>query len=151
MCIRDRDAIFPKDANGKRTNPDPGKILLEGLQRGTTKKEKVGLPVILPIPEGISDTNSASWGPDQMNNMSAAVLATMMKNIGFTGGALAASAITKMFTGANAMPLATMISILSNIPGGAGANEAVQAQITCLLYTSPSPRDATLSRMPSSA
>ena len=26
-----------------------------------------------------------------------------------------------------------------------------QAYITCLLYTSPSPRDATLSRMPSSA
>ena len=29
-------------------------------------------------------------------------------------------------------------------------NEAVSG-ITCLLYTSPSPRDATLSRMPSSA
>ena len=29
--------------------------------------------------------------------------------------------------------------------------ESEQAQIDCLLYTSPSPRDATLSRMPSSA
>ena len=28
---------------------------------------------------------------------------------------------------------------------------ALKADITCLLYTSPSPRDATLSRMPSSA
>ena len=28
---------------------------------------------------------------------------------------------------------------------------ALTAQNTCLLYTSPSPRDATLSRMPSSA
>ena len=27
----------------------------------------------------------------------------------------------------------------------------VESHITCLLYTSPSPRDATLSRMPSSA
>ena len=125
-----KDALFPKDANGKRKSPDPGKILLEGLQRGTTKKEKVGLPVILPIPEGISDTNSASWGPDQMNNMSAAILATMMKNIQFTGGALAANALTKMFTGANAMPLAAMIDILKNIPSNSGANQSVQAQIT---------------------
>ena len=29
--------------------------------------------------------------------------------------------------------------------------EVVQTDFTCLLYTSPSPRDATLSRMPSSA
>jgi len=41
---------------------------------------------------------------------------------------------------------------------GRGAEEYVKAgagihglELTCLLYTSPSPRDATLSRMPSSA
>ena len=33
--------------------------------------------------------------------------------------------------------------------GGGGGSEEFSA--TCLLYTSPSPRDATLSRMPSSA
>ena len=32
-----------------------------------------------------------------------------------------------------------------------GESEAMGQIITCLLYTSPSPRDATLSRMPSSA
>ena len=31
------------------------------------------------------------------------------------------------------------------------AQEALDSGMTCLLYTSPSPRDATLSRMPSSA
>ena len=31
------------------------------------------------------------------------------------------------------------------------ANQAMQKIMPCLLYTSPSPRDATLSRMPSSA
>ena len=41
-------------------------------------------------------------------------------------------------------------------PNGAGKSTAIKAilgllNITCLLYTSPSPRDATLSRMPSSA
>ena len=32
-----------------------------------------------------------------------------------------------------------------------GNMQEAQAKSTCLLYTSPSPRDATLSRMPSSA
>ena len=36
----------------------------------------------------------------------------------------------------------------SDLTLNGGANDAL---ITCLLYTSPSPRDATLSRMPSSA
>ena len=38
-------------------------------------------------------------------------------------------------------------------PSGAstGSYEAYEKRDTCLLYTSPSPRDATLSRMPSSA
>ena len=35
-------------------------------------------------------------------------------------------------------------------PNGAGKTTTIGI-ITCLLYTSPSPRDATLSRMPSSA
>lgn len=126
-----RDAIFPKDANGKTQMPSPGKILTEGLQRTTAKKEQVGKPVILPIPEGISDTNSATWGPEGMNNMSAAVLATMMKNVQFTGGALAANAITEMFGGGNTMPLATMITILNDAASNStAANKGpLQAQI----------------------
>ena len=41
--------------------------------------------------------------------------------------------------------------ILQPIPGGAAARPFVTHHNACLLYTSPSPRDATLSRMPSSA
>ena len=36
-------------------------------------------------------------------------------------------------------------------PNGAGKSTLVNIITGCLLYTSPSPRDATLSRMPSSA
>ena len=39
---------------------------------------------------------------------------------------------------------------LSKISGNQ-VDTTTEAIITCLLYTSPSPRDATLSRMPSSA
>ena len=38
-------------------------------------------------------------------------------------------------------------SLITREPGGTKIGE----RISCLLYTSPSPRDATLSRMPSSA
>ena len=38
------------------------------------------------------------------------------------------------------------------VPGDAGAvDRTIAVSMDCLLYTSPSPRDATLSRMPSSA
>ena len=42
-------------------------------------------------------------------------------------------------------------SKLDGIAAGAEVNVATDLSYTCLLYTSPSPRDATLSRMPSSA
>ena len=46
----------------------------------------------------------------------------------------------------NALPSAPVVSVVSADCGVDGS-----AMIVCLLYTSPSPRDATLSRMPSSA
>ena len=38
-----------------------------------------------------------------------------------------------------------------DIDGGRGEVTRIALHAACLLYTSPSPRDATLSRMPSSA
>ena len=44
------------------------------------------------------------------------------------------------------------LSIIVPVFNEEGSLEELHRQITsCLLYTSPSPRDATLSRMPSSA
>ena len=40
---------------------------------------------------------------------------------------------------------------LLSIPIGIEGGEAIENSIDCLLYTSPSPRDGLLSRMPSSA
>ena len=39
----------------------------------------------------------------------------------------------------------------AEVVDGDGGTHLIQVRCTCLLYTSPSPRDATLSRMPSSA
>ena len=45
------------------------------------------------------------------------------------------------------------LAVLVAIPLGVlmGMSKLAQSSLNCLLYTSPSPRDATLSRMPSSA
>ena len=40
---------------------------------------------------------------------------------------------------------------ITYLPDDKGRFESKVRELTCLLYTSPSPRDATLSRMPSSA
>ena len=53
---------------------------------------------------------------------------------------------TKLLGAAIALSLAAM-PLASFAEGGVGGGNAN----SCLLYTSPSPRDATLSRMPSSA
>ena len=46
----------------------------------------------------------------------------------------------------------TQLVVVGGGPGGyAAAFLAADEGMDCLLYTSPSPRDATLSRMPSSA
>ena len=46
-----------------------------------------------------------------------------------------------------ALPAGAKVSVTASPAKGLEATQ----EITCLLYTSPSPRDATLSRMPSSA
>lgn len=122
------DALFPKSGtNGIR---GAGEILTNGLQRENmrTKKNKVGT-VILPIPEGIVDSNSATWGPDPMNNMSAAVMSQMMSNVALAGGGLALASIMDGLGGVNAMPAAVMISLLAKANAAGGLdNPAVQAQ-----------------------
>ena len=125
------DALFPRvGSDGNRTIADPGKILVNGLQRGNirTKKNRIG-SVILPIPVGISDSNSATWGAEGMNNMSAAVMAMMMNNVANTAGGLAASSIMQALGGPNAMPLAVMIELFNKANAAGGLNDpGVQQQ-----------------------
>ena len=126
------DSLFPrtKDAsnNSVRTGNNIGTILLEGLTRGTAKKNEIG-HVILPIPEGIQDTNTVSWGADSMNNMTAAAVALMMESIPKTAGGTAFNAGVQGLTGVNLAPIATLLQLLSKVPGGAAANPQLQTQI----------------------
>ena len=72
---------------------------------------------------------------------------------GAKGGALLGAGIGALFGGVGAIPGAAIGGFLGGITGGIGGSMLAggAADRLCLLYTSPSPRDATLSRMPSSA
>ena len=48
-------------------------------------------------------------------------------------------------------PALTEMEAMAHLSGLANSNEHVRGELICLLYTSPSPRDGLLSRMPSSA
>ena len=129
------DSLFPKTGpGGGRVTADVGSILTSGLKRGTAKKNEIG-HCILPIPEGINDTNKVSWGPEGMNNMTAAVMAMMMNNTpGGNAGALTVTGITEAFTGMNIMPLSTMAELLVKASGATGKeSELIKTQVRATL------------------
>ena len=85
-------------------------------------------------------------------------LAGLLATVGYIGCISAARA--GAFSNIAASPLGTAASALGivwiDVPGQvdpvmASDLEVLAGNCDCLLYTSPSPRDATLSRMPSSA
>ena len=73
----------------------------------------------------------------------------LLKKIGYTKTKTGSVVGTGAISGTPKQPFAEAIPSPLIIANGALWNEA--DSIPCLLYTSPSPRDATLSRMPSSA
>jgi hypothetical protein len=60
---------------------DSKPIFTTGLQRNSALKEPIATTV-LPIPSGIQDNNAISWGDDSMNNMTAAVAASIINSPG---------------------------------------------------------------------
>ena len=61
--------FFPDD--NKTNASDVANILKEGVPTGTPKEKALGL-VKLPMPNSLADSNNVSWGPDQLNALTAA-------------------------------------------------------------------------------
>ena len=82
-----RDQILGTDSDGSRINPV--ETITKGQYRLTPLKKFVAR-VALPMPNNISDSNNVAWGDDTMNNLSAALTASVMKNptAGLIGGAV---------------------------------------------------------------
>jgi hypothetical protein len=60
--------------------------LTQGVPSGTPKEKAIGL-VKLPMPNSLADSNNVSWGPDQLNALTAAAVAASM---GASGEAITA-------------------------------------------------------------
>ena len=57
--------------------------LTQGVPSGTPKEKAIGL-VKLPMPNSLADSNNVSWGPDQLNALTAAAVAASMGTSGDT-------------------------------------------------------------------
>ena len=116
-------------------NGNPGDILTGGLRRNTAILKGVDKIVILPIPNDVKDSNNVAWTTDNMNNLSAAVIANIKDNPMKAAGTLAAGQVTQALGGYNVSQLLQLLD-LANQAGGVGAyqsNEAVRTQINNVL------------------
>ena len=79
--------FFPKpsgkfDTDGYKTSRRVGfdkalETLGTGVRSGTPKEKAIGL-VKLPMPNSLADSNNVSWGPDQLNAITAAATSAVM-------------------------------------------------------------------------
>ena len=70
--FKETDTALKKDA---KTNPS--QISAYGVPQGTPKEKAIGL-VKLPMPNSLADSNNVSWGPDQLNALTAAVSSAVL-------------------------------------------------------------------------
>ena len=74
-----------------------------------------------------------------------------MHEVDLTQGAVLEKGCVYLVPLMEALSLPADISAVANAKSSTGRLDLLTRTITCLLYTSPSPRDRSLSRMPSSA
>lgn len=115
----------PKGDIFTNANVNVGDILSQGLQRGTALKDYIGT-VILPIPNGIQDSNNVNWGSDEMNNLTAAATAQIMSTLPQAALGSMASGLLSGFTG---MPNVTPYALLATLASKGIASPEVQAQL----------------------
>jgi len=114
-----RRGVFEPDSN----------VFTNGIVRKSSVllKEPI-LKVILPAPNNASDSNNVGWGPDNMNNLTAAAAGAVLNNMGAGAGAAglggALGALTSALTGGN--PLSG---------GASGASTAIKMALYSKLIT----------------
>lgn len=113
---------------GKNIFKDPRETLIMGANRGTARKEPLST-VILPIPNHAQDSNNTGWGPDSINNLSAALTGDVMGNMMEYSAAAAAGAAAKLAGTAipDYMKLDPRMAAVSAILGSVGPGSAVKA------------------------
>jgi len=119
----------PKGDIFTSANTNVGDILKDGLQRGTALKDLIGT-VILPIPNGIQDSNNVSWGSDEMNNLAAAATAQVLSTLPQASLGTAVAGGLSSFTG---VPNATPYALLATLASQGVTDPEVQTQLKTAL------------------
>ena len=78
--------IFFPDGGMEEGFSQAAETFAKGVPQGTPKEKAIGL-VKLPMPNSLADSNNVSWGPDQLNALTAAATSAAM---GTSGDLLAA-------------------------------------------------------------
>ena len=109
-------------------------ILLNGLQRNSAVLQGQDKIVVLPMPNDVKDNNSVSWGPDSMNNLTAALIADISKNPKEKIAQIAAGKAIGAATGFDATGLIGYLDLAATA-GGTNAlqNQAVVKQLQAAL------------------
>ena len=105
---------------------DPKNILQNGIQRKSALRDKPLVQIFLPIPNNLQDSNNVSWGPDNMNNLTAAAAGAVLSK----PGDYIASATTGALIGAISSALGLGGSV------GSGAELGAKFKMLADLYTS---------------
>lgn len=115
-------------------NGDVQDILLNGLQRNSAVLQGGDKIVILPMPNDVKDSNSVSWGPDSINNLSAAIVANIVNDPVGAAAKIGTGKLAQAFTGFDATQLIGLLDLARNA-GGTNAlqNQAVVTQLKTVL------------------
>ena len=92
-------------------------IITRGLQRNSALKTDFKGTVILPMPNDAKDNNSVSWGPDSMNNLTAAVMSKVATDPMGTLGAIAGGQATQAAAGFNSAQLIFLSQMFADVGG----------------------------------
>lgn len=129
------DTFLQRDEKGNIIPVNPADIIKKGLQRNSALNDFIGT-VILPIPSGIQDNNNISWGDDQMNNLSAGVAASMIKDPVGTVARQGTFAFINALLGSN-LPSQSINNITALLAAGGGLdvlnNPMVKTAVVSLL------------------
>ena len=103
-------------------------ILTGGMQKTSNfSKEKIIGTCYLPMPNSFNDGMSVGWGPDQMNNLTAAIMTDVIKNPGqYAGGAGLGAVVSTVMgggVGGGAQAGASALALTKILSSGAGSAE----------------------------
>lgn len=114
------------------------KIVQEGLVRGTDYKEESFGTVILPMPNGVRDSNSVDWQSDSMNALNAAVASEVASNVPGYGSALVGGNVAQTLGvpgASNSLPAAVIASLVGKFASSQNLKTSIGAGLVSTIAT----------------